>query len=170
MIPAVRRNVCSNSSRACADLIAQLRGLGRDLLHRACALVDPPQLGFELGPDDARERLRRALARLVQDVVRRVEHGAEQVELARQDLEHESLGLVVVGEEVHDGHVALLAVAMAATDALLDALRIPRQVVVHHRVAELQVQPLRAGLGRDEHVRARRELVDQREPHRDRRG
>ncbi len=66
--------------------------------------------------------------------------------------------------------VVLLAVAMAAPDALLDALRIPGQVVVHDRVAELQVEALRAGLGGDEHLRARLELVNQREADRDVRG
>ena len=103
----------------------------------------------------------------MQDLVRRVEHRAEELELLAQDLEREAPASVVLREEVDDGHVVLLAVAMAAADALLDALRVPRQVVVHDRVAELQVQALGAGLGGDEDARARLELVDERESRRD---
>ena len=103
----------------------------------------------------------------MQDVVRRVEHLAEQIELLAQDLERQALRLVVARDEVDDGDVALLAVAMAAPDALLDALRVPRQVVVDDRLAELEVQPLRAGLGADEDLRARAELVHERQPHGD---
>ena len=103
----------------------------------------------------------------MQDLVGGVEHGAEQLELLAQDLERQRLRHVVLGEEVDDGHVALLAVAVAAADALLDALRVPGQVVVHDGVAELEVQALGAGLGGDEHARAGAELVDQRQPHRD---
>ena len=67
-------------------------------------------------------------------------------------------------DEVDDRDVALLAVAVAAADALLDALRVPRQVVVDDRLAELEVQALRARFGADQHLRARAELVHQREP------
>ena len=54
---------------------------------------------------------------------------------------------------------------MAAADALLDALRVPRQVVVDDGVAELQVQPLRPRLRRDQDRGALPELVDEREAH-----
>ena len=43
----------------------------------------------------------------------------------------------------------LLPIAMAAADALLDALRVPGQVVIHHQRAELEVDALRAGLRGD---------------------
>ena len=42
----------------------------------------------------------------VQDVVRRVEHSAEQIKLIAQNLEGEPMGLVVVGDEVDHGDVA----------------------------------------------------------------
>ena len=74
------------------------------------------------------------------------------------------VGGVLPVEEVQHQHVALLAVAVAAADALLDALRVPGQVVVHHQVAELEVQPLGAGLGREEDLRAVAELLHQRLP------
>ena len=150
------------------DLVAQRAQLRRDLVERACAIVDATQLGLELGAEDADQDLTsRVCRRAVQDLVRRVEHGAEQLELLAQDLERERLRLVVLGQEVDDRDVALLTVAMAAPDALLDALRIPRQVVVDDGVAELEVQALGAGLGGDEDPRARPELVDEREPRRD---
>ena len=105
--------------------------------------------------------------RLVQDVVGRVEDLAEQIELLAQDLEGQPVRLVVPRDEVDHGDVALLAVPMAAADALLDALRVPRQIVVDDRLAELEVQPFRAGLGADEDLRTRAELVHEREPHGD---
>src|ERR1019366_3253309 len=81
----------------------------------------------------------------------RIEHGAEEFELLAQDLEREPLGLVVSGQEIDDRHrVVLLLVAVTAADALLDALRVPRKIVVYDRVAELQVETLRSGLRRDE--------------------
>ena len=43
----------------------------------------------------------------------------------------------------------LLPVAMAASDALLHALRVPRQVVVDDKRAELQVDAFRASLRAD---------------------
>jgi hypothetical protein len=39
---------------------------------------------------------------------------------------------------------------MATPDALLNALRVPRQVVVDHQITELQVDTFRRGLGGDE--------------------
>ena len=77
----------------------------------------------------------------VQDVVRRVEHSAEQIKLIAQNLQGEPMGLVVVGDEVDHGDVAILAVTMATPDAL----RISWQIVVDDRVTELQVQPFCAG-------------------------
>ena len=79
--------------------------------------------------------------------------------LLAQDLERQGLRQVVLGQEIDDRHAALLTVAMAAADALLDALRVPGQVVVDDGVAELEVQALSG----NEHARPRPELVDQRQ-------
>ena len=46
-------------------------------------------------------------------------------------------------------HVVLLSVAMAPADALLNALRIPRQIVVHDERAELEIDALRPRLRSD---------------------
>ena len=42
------------------------------------------------------------------------------------------VGFVSFVQEVDDHDIVLLAVAMATPDALLDALRIPGEIVVHH--------------------------------------
>ena len=68
-------------------------------------------------------------------------------------------------EEVDDDHVELLAVAVAAADALLDALRVPGQIVVHHEVAELEVDALGGGFGGDQNRGLVAEVLDQRRTH-----
>ena len=101
----------------------------------------------------------------MQDMVGRVEDPAEQIQLLAQNLKGQPMRLVVPGDKVDHGDIALLAVPMAAPDALLDALRVPRQIVVDDRLAKLQVQPFCAGLGAHEHLRARAELVHECKPH-----
>ena len=149
---------------AVGDLVAQRGDLARDLVQRARSAVDVAEIVLELERQRRHDDLGRVGARLVQHLVRRVQDLAEQIELLAQDLERQALRFVVPGDEVDHRDVALLAVAVAAADALLDALRVPRQVVVDDRLAELEVQPLCAGLGADEHLRPRAELVHQREP------
>ena len=68
-------------------------------------------------------------------------------------------------EEVHDHDVVLLPVAVAASDALLDALGIPREVVVDDHRAELEVDALRPRLGGEENSRLAAEGVDEGVPH-----
>lgn len=60
----------------------------------------------------------------MQDHVGHVEHFAEEVELAAQDLEREPLRFVVLRQEVDDRDVWLLPLAETAPDSLLDPLRI----------------------------------------------
>jgi hypothetical protein len=69
--------------------------------------------------------------------------------------------------EVDDHRLLGLAVAMDASDPLLDALRVPGQVVVDERVGELEVEALGPRLGGDEHLGPSAELVDEREARRD---
>ena len=58
------------------------------------------------------------------------EHALEQAELLGEELEDALVGGVALVREVHDDDVVLLAVAVDTADALLDALRVPGQVVV----------------------------------------
>ena len=64
-------------------------------------------------------------------------------------------------KEVDDDDVILLAVTMAAADALLDALRVPRQVVIDDHRAKLEIDALRAGLRRDHDLALVAEIVDE---------
>ena len=58
----------------------------------------------------------------------------------------------VGGDEVPESADLLLADAVHATEALLDAVGIPREVVVDHEVGGLEVETLTGGIGRDEHT------------------
>ena len=78
------------------------------------------------------------------------------------------IGLIAGVEEVDDHDVEALTVTMAAADPLLDALRVPRQVVVDDERAELQVDAFCAGFGGDHDVGTlavgAAEVVDERCP------
>jgi hypothetical protein len=63
-------------------------------------------------------------------------------------LEDPLIGGVLLLEEVDHDHVVLLPIAMTTTNALLEALGIPRQVIIHDEGTELEVDPLRARAGR----------------------
>src|SRR5687768_2909728 len=56
---------------------------------------------------------------------------------------------------------------MAATDTLLDALRIPWKIVIYDRFAKLKIEAFCTRFGRYEHFRARFELVNECHPHGD---
>ena len=128
---------------------------GLDLVGLAAALVDGGDalLEVDAGLDRA------------EHLVAGAEDALEELELLGQQLEDALVGRVLAVEEVDDHHVVLLAVAVAAADALLDALRVPRQVVVHHQRAELQVDALGAGLGGDHDAALLAEVVHQRGAH-----
>ena len=64
-------------------------------------------------------------------------------------------------EEIDHHHVELLAVAVAAADALLDALGVPGQIVVDHQIAELQIDALGRGFGGDHDGRVVAEMIHQ---------
>ena len=100
---------------------------GGDFFRRAALLVngeDAP-LKVHAGFDGAKH------------LVGRAEHAAEQIELLGQQLVNTAVGLVAFVEEVDDDDIVLLAVTMAAADALLDPLRVPRQIVVDARASRI---------------------------------
>src|SRR4051812_43085593 len=72
------------------------------------------------------------------------------MELFCQQLEYTLLSLVLQVQHVDNDDIDLLPIPMAATDTLLDALRIPWQVKIDEQRAELQVDALGAALGSDE--------------------
>ena len=77
------------------------------------------------------------------------ERAADALQLVQQHLEH--LAFVgAAGHEIDDPDIPFLAVAVNAPHPLLKARRIPREVVVHHQPAELEVDPLSRRVRRDE--------------------
>src|SRR5690606_40601864 len=91
-----------------------------------------------------------AVLQRAEDLVRSAEDAVEEVELLLQQLEEACIRRVLAVEEVEHQHVVLLAIAMAPADALLHPLRVPGQVVVHHQVAELEVETFGPCFGGDE--------------------
>ncbi len=136
-----------DSSISCLKL---LEG-GVDLVGRAALLVDGENAPLEIdtGLDAA------------QHFVGGTEDAVEEVELLGEQLVDAAVGLVALVEEVDDDDVVLLPVAVAAADALLDALRVPRQVVVDDQRAELQVDAFGRRLGGDHHGGIVAEMLDQ---------
>src|SRR6218665_655998 len=96
-----------------------------------------------------------------QHFVAGAEDAFEQVKLFRQQLVDARVGFVAAVDEVDDDDIVLLPVAVAAPDALFDALRVPGQVVVDDQRAKLQVDAFGAGLGGDHHRAALLEVLDQ---------
>ena len=70
-------------------------------------------------------------------------HLLDLLQQAREDLALAGVG----GDEVPEAADLLLADAVDAAEALLDAVGVPRQVVVDHQVRGLQVEALAGGVG-----------------------
>ena len=137
------------------QFVLELVELELDLLRRAALLVDGGDALLEVhagldGPEH---------------FVAGAEDAVEEAELLVEQLVDALVGGVLLVEEVDHHHVELLAVAVAAADALLDALRVPGQVVVDDQIAELEVDALGGGLGGDQDGGLVAEVLDQRGPH-----
>ena len=154
-----------SSSFSCASLrpaaisrfefLLELVELELNLLRRAALLVDADDalLEIDAGLDGA------------EHLVAGAEDAVEEPELLVEKLVDPLVGGVALVEEVDDDDVELLAVAVAAADALLDALRIPGQVVVDDQIAELKVDALGGGLGGDHDGGFVAEVLDERGAH-----
>ena len=79
----------------------------------------------------------------------------------RQQFVHAPVSGVAAVDEVDHHHIMLLAVAVAAANALLDALGVPGQVVIDDERAKLQVDAFGAGLGGNHDFCAIAEVLDQ---------
>ena len=112
---------------------------GLDFVGLAAALVDGGDalLEIDAGLDGA------------EHLVAGAEHALEELEFFGEEFEDAFIGGVLAVEKIDDHDVVFLAVAVAAADALLDALGIPREVVVYDEGAELEIDTLRARLGGD---------------------
>lgn len=91
------------------------------------------------------------LAEHVEDLV--AKSFALLLELLEQPLEHFAFAGVLGHEVPQVAHLGL-ADAVHAAEPLLDAVRVPRQVVVDHQVRPLQVDALAGGIGGNEHEHA----------------
>ena len=67
--------------------------------------------------------------------------------------------------KIEDHHIVLLPVAMATSDALLDALRVPRQIVIHHHRAKLQVNAFCTRFGCNHDLAFVAKVINQRRAH-----
>ena len=100
-----------------------------------------------------------ASERLADDVEHLVpELAAHVLDLAQQCRQDVALP-GVRGDEVEDVDVARLADPVDATHALLEPVGVPRDVVVDHQVAELEVDALAGGLGGDHDLRSLAEVL-----------
>ena len=124
---------------------------GLDLFGLAAALVDGRDAFLEIhaGLDGA------------EHFVAGTKNTFEEFEFLGQKFEDPLVGGVFAIQKIHHHHVVLLAIAMATADALLDALRVPGQVVIHHQGAELEIDALRARLGGDHDAALLAEIVHQ---------
>ena len=80
---------------------------------------------------------------------------AERLARLLELLEQASIDVALaglVGHQVPQVADLGLADAVDAAEALLDAVRVPRQVVVHHQVGALQVDALAGGVGGEQHL------------------
>ena len=125
------------------ELILKLFERGIDLAGRLAAGEDVTDSLLEV----------EAILDRTEHLVAGAEHTREQLELVRQQLQDALFRDVSLVTEVHDDDVVLLPEAVHAADALLDALRVPRQVIVDEHRAELQVDTFRRRFSRD-HDRA----------------
>src|SRR5262249_30284694 len=114
------------------ELALKLVELELDLLGRAALLVDGGDafLDIDAGVDRA------------EHLVAGAEHTVEQAELLVEQLVDPDVGGVRLVEEIDDDNIELLAIAVAAADALFDALGFPGKVVIHDEIAELEIDPL----------------------------
>ena len=100
------------------------------------------------------EKMAQVLLDRPEDRVEAADRVDEDSDAVLQHLEYALLDRSL-DRQVDDRDGMALPDPVDAADALLDAHRVPRQVVVDHRVAELEVAALAAGLGGDQDPRSR---------------
>jgi len=131
------------------QFLLQLFKRRADFGFGAAFLVNQPYAFFKVHAVD-----------LAKDFVGSAEHLAEQLEFVVKQAENAHIGIISLIDEVDDDNVALLPVAVAAAYALLDPLRIPGQVVIHDKRAELKVKALGGGFRSDHDFRRVPEIVN----------
>ncbi len=126
---------------------------GRDQLigkpiERAVALIARRRAGPEIHHDFGEILLRLELAEDHLDLTR---NQLEQIQLLVEHLQDVLLQAASQTEVEHE-HLTGLSDPVHASDPLLELHRIPRQIVIDHRPAELEVAALASDFARDEDV------------------
>src|SRR6185503_12505594 len=119
------------------QVLLQFVELKLDLLGRPAFLIDAGNALFEV----------HAGLNGTQNLVTSSKHAVEELELLVEQLVDAPVGGILLVQKVDHHDIKLLAVAVTPPDPLLNPLRIPREVVVHHEVAELQVDAFGGRLG-----------------------
>ena len=61
--------------------------------------------------------------------------------------------MISIIQKIDHNNIVLLSITVAASDSLLNSLRVPWKVVVHKQVAELEVSAFASGFGAQEDAR-----------------
>ena len=72
-----------------------------------------------------------------ENLIRGTEHAIKQSEFLGEQFIDTLVGCVLSVQEIDNNNIVFLPVSMAASDALLNALRIPRKVIVDNQAAKL---------------------------------
>ena len=80
-----------------------------------------------------------------QNLIRRTEYALEQLKFLRQQFIDTFVSGVFLIQEINDNDIIFLPISVATSNTLLNTLRIPRQIVVDHKAAELQIDTLCGG-------------------------
>ena len=78
-----------------------------------------------------------------QDLVACPKDPFEELKLFGEQAKDMLVGFISFIEKIDHDDIVLLSVPVTAADALFDTLRIPREIVVHHQGAELEIDAFR---------------------------
>ena len=67
------------------------------------------------------------------------QHALEEFKLLREDIVNPLVGGILRIQQIDCHNIMFLPVTMATADTLLNLHRVPRQVIIDYRVAELKV-------------------------------
>ena len=87
--------------------------------------------------------------RLPQYIIRSTEYIVEQVKFIQKEIVYTHVRIIALVYKVNDNYIAFLTISMTTPDPLLNPLRVPREIIIHDKGAELKVQALGCCFGGD---------------------
>ena len=105
-------------------------------------------------------RLNVDVVSLAKHFVAGAKHVIEQFEFSGKQVKNANIGIVAGVQEIDHNHIIFLTITMAAANALLDTLRVPRKVIIDDQRAELQVQAFGCGFGGNHYISLMLEIID----------